>query len=208
MLDTGHVLADRRKGAHPNAQFLADGALLDLVLQDLRVHSPEMDLLSQETTLSDALAAVVWWPFGSIFQPQPSGIVFSRVPAVENLDRDYLSYALTHNPNYCGSPLEPHRIGEALASLADRMRERQPFRHYHPRDPRIPVSHAPRWDDPVQRVMGPLLIRAFAPGYSRDGALAVARLWFPWSTHHSGAVTYALVRSGQKWSIRHRLVEF
>jgi len=45
--------------------------------------------------------------------------------------------------------------------------------------------------------------RAWRPGYSKDGQLAIVMFSIPWSIHHADA-TYVLVRQDGAWKVRVR----
>jgi hypothetical protein len=93
--------------------------------------------------------------------------------------------------------LSPAQLGlarEAAADLVRRVERKDKLQGLKLKDKRIVVAHdseAVAKRERKRRRVRPQVFRAFAPGYSRDGKIAIVRLNFPWSIH-SGYATYVL----------------
>jgi hypothetical protein len=102
------------------------------------------------------------------------------------------------------SPVQLGLAREAARDLVHRLGEKEPFRGFWPNDKRILISDEsgtlPIYD-PL-RPFRPQVFRAYAPGYSRDGQLAIVRLTLPWSGGvRSGNGTYVLTRNEGDWVV-------
>jgi hypothetical protein len=97
---------------------------------------------------------------------------------------------------------------EAADDLARRARNKDGFKTFVPKNKRIRMytkqEEAKQREIDAHTVgfggLGPQVFRAFSPGYSADGRVAVVRLSFGWSIH-SAQATYILVRRDDQWSV-------
>ncbi len=89
-----------------------------------------------------------------------------------------------------------------------RLGQKEPLKGFRPKDRRILISDeigTPRKYDPL-RLFRPQVCCAYAPGYSRDGQLAIVRLTLPWSGgKHGGNGTYVLTRNEGDWVVLTRV---
>lgn len=97
---------------------------------------------------------------------------------------------------------------EAAAEVARRAAAKERFQNLTPRDPRIVLysktdhERDSKETDVVKRIQQPQVFRAYPPGYTSEGRLAVVHLTFPWSGgRHSGNATFVLTRKGNVWSV-------
>jgi hypothetical protein len=106
------------------------------------------------------------------------------------------------------SPVQLGLAREAARDLVHRLGEKETFKGFWPNDKRILISDesgAPPNYDPL-RAFRPQVFRAYAPGYSRDGQLAIVRLTLPWSDGvHSGNGTYVLTMNEGDWVVLTRV---
>jgi hypothetical protein len=102
------------------------------------------------------------------------------------------------------SPVQLGLAREAARDLVHRLGEKEPFKGFLPSDRRILISDeigAPPTYDPLHPFQ-PQVFRAYAPGYSRDGRLAIVRLALPWSGGvRSGNGTYVLTMNEGDWVV-------
>jgi hypothetical protein len=95
---------------------------------------------------------------------------------------------------------------EAAADLSRRTKKKDVFKAFVPKDKRVAMftkeqdQKAEKEQEKSFHLIGPQVFRAYAPGYSRDGKVAVVWLWFPWSIH-SGDGLYLLAKSKDKWTV-------
>lgn len=133
----------------------------------------------------------------------------NRVPSSEDI---LLKYDMEQWKKLSPAQLELAQM--AAKDVARRARSKERFQGFAPKDPRIvqftqaDEEKAEREKDPVKRLRRPQVFRAYPPGYSADGTLAVVYLAYPWSGgFHSGVATYVLARRGKAWDVlMHQLI--
>jgi len=95
---------------------------------------------------------------------------------------------------------------EAAESLAERVKTLPPDATFAIADKRLRLRDARTENEhekahPFSFDRG---TRAYRPGYSNDGQLAIVRFNIPWSSFHSADATYVLVRQDGAWKVRVR----
>lgn len=164
-----------------------DGAVLEAVLKDLFTDpaSPLEPRVAERTQILFSTEAL------------------SRVPSVEDI-------LLKHDTKQWKklSPSQLKLVQVAAKEVARRAKSKERFQGFAPKDPRIVQftraveEKAEREKDLAKRLRRPQVFRAYPPGYSADGTLAVVYLAYPWSGgFHSGVATYVLARRGQAWDV-------
>ena len=92
---------------------------------------------------------------------------------------------------------------QASLGLVRRLEEKDVYKGFTPKDDRIVIWSEPRVDAKRFPRMAPWyapVLRAHAPGYSRDGRIAVLHVRFRLDLH-SGSATYVLSRKEDKWVV-------
>lgn len=121
------------------------------------------------------------------FSPAPP----ERAPQLETVLRRYNAKAWER---LSGGQVEA--VKEGADDLARRAKARESLAAFHPKDARIVRSTR----EPDRNALRPQVFRAYPPGYTANGQLAVVHLVFPWSIH-SGDTTYVLTKRADGWSI-------
>lgn len=88
---------------------------------------------------------------------------------------------------------------EAAGNLADRSKGHDFFTGFEPVDARVHLVPKKKPAESVENIYN-RPIKAWSPGFSSNGTLAVVRLSIPWSIHSADG-TYVLIREGDAWSI-------
>jgi hypothetical protein len=92
---------------------------------------------------------------------------------------------------------------QAALDLVRRLEEKDAYKGFTPKDERIAFWDETRFDAKRFPRMGPWyppVLRAYAPGYSRDGRIAILRVSFT-SDLHGGSGIYVLTRKEDKWVV-------
>jgi hypothetical protein len=168
------------KDAHNVAALLRDNAaLMEAVLKDV---------------LSDSDS-----PLENEEQGEMRKLYFAREP-LEGTPR-YGSTLDTVNRDEGGvlvGQLKKH-AKEALADLGHR--DRDVFRTFAPKDSRVIVVEKEDVEKEKKALVRRIQIfKAYTPGYSRNGEVAVVRLEFPWGIH-SGYGFYVMAKRNGNWTV-------
>jgi len=157
-----------------------DQVAIDAVLRDL-------------LTIGDSpLAAGGLPPKGFSFAPES----LATVPSV-----DEVLYQHSPEPWRKLTPTQSTELREAAADLVARTQGRRGFSRFHPSDARVRVYLAAKPEKAERSPSDERVVRAWPPGFSKDGSLAVVRLSMPWSGMHHAGATYVLCQAPGGWVI-------
>ena len=153
-----------------------DHSILNIVLEDLLSYtspdSPVLDAGASPKTLHFDPAPAIWPRTIDAVLYQKAGVQWS------DLQREN----------------EKH-IAEAASNLVARITTPTSGEPYIPANPRIQLlSEASQYTTWVRP------IRAYRPGYSLDGSIAISLVVIPWGNHHADG-TYILFRAEESWRI-------
>jgi hypothetical protein len=98
------------------------------------------------------------------------------------------------------------QVETAAKEIVRRAAAKERFQGLRLKNPRV-VLHTRADDeklegekDPLKRLRRPQIFRAYPPGYSADGSLAVAHLGFTYGLH-GGVATYVLAQRKRDWEV-------
>jgi hypothetical protein len=134
-------------------------------------------------------------------------LAFALMPASRPLTVEGLLYRKSEDLWKMLSAAEVEASREAAESLVERTKTLSPDSGFTISDKRLRLR-----DAPMEEKENPWgfdrTTRAWRPGYSKEGHLAIVRFNIPWSSFHSADATYVLVRQDGAWKVRVRQFVF
>jgi hypothetical protein len=129
-------------------------------------------------------------------------LAFAVAPARFPLTVDGVLYRYREELWKTLTPAEVAASREAAQSVVERVKTLPPDATFTISDKRVRLRD-PRTEEKPESFRFDRTTKAWQPGYSKDGRLAIVRFDIPWSIHSADA-TYVLVRQDGGWKVRVR----